>query len=76
MENITFNVKDLIYIISLLISVGSIYWSLVIRIVKLESSKDEVSKKIDTLITTVAELSKQIGEHIAFHQGKESVKHD
>ncbi len=76
MNEITFGIKDVIYIIGLVGSLGTIYWSLVIRIVKLESSKDEVSKKIDTLITTVAELSKQIGEHIAFHQGKESVKHD
>jgi hypothetical protein len=70
MNEITFGIKDVIYIIGLVGSVGTIYWSLVIRIVKLEAKETEVTKKIDSLIETVTILSKQIGEHIAYHKGK------
>ena len=78
-------IKDVIYLISLVASVGTCYWLLVIRVVKLEKENEAInknvskleatsnndSKKLDTLINSITALSKQIGEHIAYHRGKE-----
>ena len=68
------NIKDIIQYMTLLIGVGSVYWKLVIRIVKLEGSKDDLNKKVDILIKSVEILTVKIGEHIAYHRGKEETK--
>lgn len=67
-----FTIKEVIYSCSLILSMSAVYWILVLRIQKLESTKDVLVEKVDSLLKSVESLKTLITEHIAFHKGKES----
>ena len=82
----TFTLKDVIYISTLLIAIAGIYYSLKldIRVMKRdiddiytnnkEQSKEneKISCKMDDLLKQITESNKLLGEHIAYHKGIES----
>jgi hypothetical protein len=68
MEDIQFGLKDVIYLGTLLISFITIYWRLVIRIVKVESATQDIKKVIEM----VQSIQTSLATHKAYHEGKEA----
>jgi len=86
MDENVFYFKDVAYIAGMIVSIGGVYWNLVRRVDK-KANKEDVAReikentktltdKLDNLITTVNQIGKDIGEHIAYEKGKEAQKYE
>jgi len=85
MNEITFTLKDVIYICTLLISVVGVYYSLKIDMKIVKKDIEEIQKchkdqseenkklstKLDDLLNQIIQSNKLLGEHIAYHKGVE-----
>lgn len=72
---ITFSPKEIALFCTSLLSASAVYWTLVIRVIRVESNVDALKSlvgKVDELIKAQNESNKMLAEHIAFHRGQES----
>lgn len=72
-------IKDLVYAVMLVLSVGSVYWKNEIdkvkikaRIQSLEHENKGQGDTLQKLMEGVEEVKSMLEQHIAYHRGKES----